>query len=201
MPVIQIALRTDKELDAVKRFIDSKAYGGWAVREISSGENEHWHWLIEADVRNVQAFRVALTRAVESLKGNGAYSASVVKDLEKYERYMAKGEAHGVLPEIAWRNSLKYDDDKVAELHEEYWSEHAKLKKRKAGSMIDHVVDEAKRQNVEWKNREKLGALYVEEVVRRARPLNIFAARAAVNTIQCLLCGNEEAVEMFKVQI
>ena len=199
-PVIQIALRTDKCFDEVKAFVDAKGFGGFAVREVA-GTNEHWHWLLEAGVANIQAFRVALTRAVPDLKGNAAYSATLVKELDKYERYLAKGDSEGVNPEIAWRQSIKYDDAKMEELHEEYWTENRKLKKRKAGTAMDETLDECKRDNVAWTEREKISERFLRALVKRNRPVNIFAARSSVNAIQIQLCPDDTAFKQFAEQI
>lgn len=197
MSVLKIALRVDKELEAVEVFLNSKACGGFGVREVA-GDNEHWHFLLETDkFRNLQAFRVALTRAVPALKGNASYSATAVNDLEKYVRYMCKGESEGVGPEVVWRNSIVYSDEECEKLHEEYWKENARLKKRKAGSMIDWVVDECKRQGIEWKDRSSMAKLYVAEVAKRGKPFNQFAARSAVNAVQLALCPDDSAINMF----
>ena len=199
-PVILIALRTDKDFSGVKAFVDSKAYGGFAVREVA-GSNEHWHWLLEAAVSNIQAFRVALTRAVPELKGNAAYSATLIKELEKYERYLAKGDSEGVNCELAWRNSVKYDDEKIEALHNEYWTENRRLKKRKVGTAMDETIDECKRDNVDWKDREKIAERYLRALVKRNRPVNIFSTRASVNAIQIQLCPDDAAFKMFAEQI
>lgn len=199
--LLKIALRTDKEFDAVKAFIDSKGIGGFCVREVS-GDNEHWHWYLETDkFKNLQSFRVNLTKTVVALKGNASYSASAVEDDDKYLRYMCKGESQGVAPEVAWRNSILYTDDKISDLHEKYWQENARLKKRKVGSVIDYIVDECKRDGVEWKERSKIAEKYVREIVKRGKPLNTFAAKSAVNTVQMLLCPDDEAVRYFADQL
>lgn len=197
MSLLLIALRIDKCLSAVKEFIDSKGCGGFGVREVA-GDNEHWHFLLSTDkFRNLPAFRVSLTRAVPELKGNASYSATAVNDLAKYERYLAKGASEGESAEVAWRNSVTYSDDKIGELHEQYWKENSRLKKRKVGSIIDFVVDECKRQSVDWKDRSKIATMYVAEIAKRAKPFNQFAAKAAVNGIQLQLCPDEQAVAMF----
>ena len=196
-PALLIALRVDKELPAVLDFIGERGCGGFGVREVSNG-NEHWHFLLETDkFRNIQSFRVTLTRVIPNLKGNAAYSATTVDDVEKYERYMCKGNSEGESPEIAWRNSLKYIDDKIGELHAAYWKENMKLKKRKVGSVIDYIVDECKREGVEWKDRDKIAVKYVSEIAKRAKPFNQFAARSAVNAIQLQLCPDDSAIRMF----
>lgn len=198
---LTISLRTDKCFDLVKAYLDSKAFGGFCVREVA-GTNEHWHWYLEVSgVRNIQAFRVALTRAAPDLKGNGAYSATDVKDVDKYTRYMCKGESEGAGPEVSWRNSILYDDDKVEELHVAYWTENKNLKKRKVGSMIDSVLDDCKREGLVWTDRDKIAELYLREVIKRARPLNTYSAKSACNTIQVLLCPGDEAIQMFAATV
>ena len=193
---LKIALRIDKELAAVKSWLDEKGFGGIGVREVV-GENEHWHFLVECDYRNVQTFRTRLTNKIPGLKGNSAYSATAVVDLAKYERYLCKGDSEGVAVEVAWRSSLLYTDEKVGALHTAYWTEHKKLRKRKTGSAIDAVVDIAKDENINWERREKLAELYLREQVARNRPVNVFAARNAVNTIQIHLCPDDTAIKRF----
>lgn len=200
MPRILVALRTDKAFTGVKAFLDSKAAGGFAVREVA-GENEHWHWLVETEYKNIQTFRVNLVRAVPELKGNASYSATEVKDLEKYERYMAKGASEGEMPEVAWRNSIVYTDDRIGELHEQYWTENRRLRKRKAGTAMDATVDICKDESVDWKDRAKISEIYLRQLVQRNRPVNTFAARAAVNTIQVQLCPDDQALKMFAEQL
>ena len=194
---LYVALRVEKAFDAVKAWIDSKEMGGIGVREVA-GDNEHWHFLLETDkFKNLQSFRVQLTKAIPVLKGNASYSATKVEDKEKYMRYLCKGASEGESPEVAWRNSLLYSDEWVSERHEEYWQENKRLKKRKVGSVIDFVVDECKRANVDWKARDKIAVIYVTEIAKRAKPFNQFAAKAAVNAIQLQLCPDDSAIRMF----
>lgn len=198
MALLKIALRVDRSFDAVKTFIDSKGIGGFGVREVAGESNEHWHFLLETDkFKNLQSFRVNLTKTVTELKGNGSYSATAVEDVAKYERYLCKGNSEGEAPEVAWRNSILYTDDKISELHENYWKENKSLKKRKIGSVIDYIVDECKREGVEWKDRDKIAVLYVTEISKRAKPFNQFAAKSAVNAIQLQLCPDDSAIRMF----
>jgi len=195
--VIFIALRVDRDVADVKKFLDEKGCGGFGVREVAD-QNEHWHFLVETDkFKNLQSFRVNLTKSVPTLKGNASYSATAVDDEGKYERYMCKGNSDGECPEIAWRNSLKYTDEKIGELHAAYWKENMKLKKRKVGSVIDFVVDECKRDDIKWNDREKISVKYVSEISKRAKPFNQFAARSAVNAIQLQLCPDDSAIKMF----
>lgn len=193
-----IALRIDKSFQEVKEFIESKGCGGFGVRETVNGENEHWHFVIETDkYRNIQSFRVNLTKAAPQLKGNGSYSATPVEDKDKYFRYLCKGASDGEGPEVAWRNSLLYTEDWISERHAEYWTENKRLKKKRVGSVVDYVVDECRREGLEWKEREKIAILYVTEISKRAKPFNQFAAKSAVNAIQLQLCPDDSAIRMF----
>lgn len=188
------AVRTDKDFPAVKAFFENSTdVSGFAVREVA-GDNEHWHWYIRSS-RKAQPLRVALTRAVSSLKGNGGYSVAECRDIEKYHRYMCKGDAPEVPAEHVWSKGPEWNQDKFDSLHEEYWAENQRMKKRKVGSVQDHVVDEAKRNCTAWDDRRALTKMYIKELVARSKPINTFAVKAAVRVIQCLLCPNEDAIE------
>lgn len=189
------AIRTDKDFPSVKAFFDSEPnVSGFAVREVS-GENEHWHWFVRCS-RKAQPLRVALTKKVPALKGNGGYSVKECDaDYVKYQRYMCKGEAPEVPAEIAWSLGVEWTQEKFDALHEEYWAENHRMKKRRVGSVQDHVVDEAKRTAVAWDDRRALTKMYIKELVARSKPINIFAVKSSVRVIQCLLCPDDNALE------
>lgn len=187
------SLRVDGHLDKVKAWADKHGLGGWAVREVA-GDNEHWHLFLEGD-KTIKQLRCSFNREVPELKGNGAYSLTDCRDADKYLRYMAKGDSDGQMPELAWSNSILYTEEKVSELHDQYWEENRKLKKRKAGSMVDWVVDEAKRQEVKWGDREKLAKIYIRELGSRGKPINLFSVRSSLNAVQYALCPDDSCLE------
>lgn len=189
------ALRIDHSLPEVKAFLDAKNIGGFGVREIA-GTNEHWHFLLETSL-TIKQLRPQLLRAVPALTGNGAYSLTECRDVDKYERYMVKGESEGAGFEMIWRNSLKYTDDKLEELHASYWQANRQMRKRTAGSVVDHVVDECKRQNIQWNERSKIAEVYIRRQVAHSKPFSKFAAAAVVNVVECLLCPDDQAVQNF----
>lgn len=198
---MQVSMRIDHvegALAAITAYLGETRYGGFGVEENSEG-NRHYHFLLEGfnEKKDVQAFRVAMTRKAPMLKGNGGYSISVVKDLDKYARYICKGASSGESPVLVWRQSLKYDDGKIAALHDAYWEENRKLKKRAAVSMVDFVVDEAKRRAINWRERSALSKIYIDEMVARGKPLNMFAGKSTINTVQVLLCPNDDAARDF----
>lgn len=199
MAATAVALRVNRLAGDIGEWCSAKGYSGFSVRETgASGDNEHWHFLLFLTVGlKLSAFRTAFLRQFPSLKGNGDYSLSQCKDVDKYSRYLAKGESEGQTPEVCWRYGLDWTEEKLEELHEAYWTENRKLKKRKVGSMVDRVVDICKAENVDWQKRDAIAKIYIKEVTGSAKPLSMFSLRACVNTVQVLLCPDDTAVDNF----
>lgn len=190
-----IALRTDKAFAQVKAWVEKEELTGFAVREVVA-TNEHWHWLLrDVKARKLHALRVKLTRSVSELSGNGAYSMTECRDVEKYERYLCKGESEGAGVDVAWRHSLEYSDDWIESHHRSYWEENKRLKKKRSLGVMDHVIDAAKRQNVKWDDRKKIAELYIRELAARSKPINTYAVKSAVNGIQVQLCPDDGAIQ------
>jgi hypothetical protein len=187
------SLRTDKCFSEVKALIESKPIGGWAVREVS-GDNEHWHWYLQTDIK-IQALRNEFNRKIPELKGNGAYSLTLVKDTDKYLRYMAKGEDRNHEAEVAWRNGILYSEEYIHELHEAYWAENARLKKRKVGTSVDAATDKCKELQINWHDRAKIAEVYIRELHSRNKPISTFSVKSAVNVISIHLCPDDAAIK------
>ena len=107
--MLQLALRTDSEFDAVKAVIVASDYSGFAVREVA-GDNEHWHWYLEGDkYKTIRSFRTILLRKVPALVGNAGYSLKACDEkYENYWKYMCKGDSEGHGPNIAWSHGLLF---------------------------------------------------------------------------------------------
>lgn len=199
-----LALRIDKSFPAVKAWLGTHSFGGFGVREVAGESNEHWHFLLEipANGKKIQAYRVSLTRDVPELKGNAGYSLTEVRDVEKYERYMCKGDTEEHMPEVVWSNSLKYDQARIQELHDSYWECNRQLQPRKRQlSVIDEVTQACKEAKIEWSERTAISREYIKSAVARKKGINIFQVKASVNVIQCLLCPDDKAIELLAEQI
>lgn len=188
------ALRIDCALSEVLAWAAKYEIGGWAVRELAT-DNEHWHFILYAS-KTIKQLRCSFNRDCPSLKGNGKYSLTECRDEDKYLRYMAKGSSEGEYPEVVWRHGLEWTEEKVEELHDAYWEANRKLKKRKTGSMIDWLVDECKRAEVHWDNREKIAELYIRELGARGKPINLFAMKANINCVQVQLCPGDDILKV-----
>lgn len=193
-----ISLRIDHSLTEVVHWLDVKQYGGFAVREVS-GDNEHWHFCIECNDIKVTAFRTALTRAVPALKGNASYSASEVRDLEKYERYMCKADGEGMAVEVVWCHSLKYNLERIEQLHVQYWNENRKIKKGRNAMSVVLMI--AKQNKVSWQNRPAIAKLYIRELLVNGKMIYRSSVVAAVNAISLQLCENDDALDQFVMDI
>lgn len=166
----------------------------WAVKELEDS-NSHFHIHLYSS-RNITAVRRDFQRSFPDLKGNGAYSITAVRDVEAYDKYMAKGGSDGALPEVVGRNGIQYSDDWVQEQHEAYWETNRKLASsgRKL-PILDFVVQECKRQRIDYSNREKIAKIYIKEQADRNKPINTFAARSAVNLISLKLCPDDTVLD------
>lgn len=193
---LYLALRTDVGFENVKSFVDSQEYGGFAVREGAGTDNPHVHWLLVCGAKSVKAVRCKLLRAAPELSGNGKYSLTEVADLDKYVRYLCKGDASHSAPDVVWRNSVEYTEERLTEAHEAYWEENRRLKKKRThGSMIDAVVDAAKEDNIGWNDRQALAKLYIRMLGERGKPINLHAVRSNLNAVQFALCPNTEILD------
>lgn len=188
-PTLRLALRTDKCFESVKEFITSKGMSGFAVSENDDTANPHHHWYLETSVyKNVQAFRVAITKKIPDLKGNGSYSVKECdQDYTRYWQYMCKGSGAGQGPSIVWRHGLVFTDDKVEELHNAYWEENRAKKKVKVEPIMDVVFEKLKADGTAWRDREAIAAVYIRELYSRNKPINIYGVKSAVNLLQVKL--------------
>jgi len=169
--------------------------GSYLVVKELEGTNPHYHAVIHTK-RKLQAFRMAFRRQFPELRGNGAYSISDVRDLAKYERYMMKGDSDSVLPTVVASNGVQYTTDWIMETHAAYWEQNADMVQRRTAEMKvpEAVLQACKDAAVQWGNREKICELYIRELVRRDKPINIFALKSSVNLIQVKLCPDDRAI-------
>lgn len=197
MAPLRLALRTDVGFDSVKSWVTEKGMAGFAVFE-KAGDNEHHHWFLETDTyRNLQQVRMQLTRKVEALKGNGAYSLKLCgEDYERYWQYMCKGESEGTGPTVVWRHGLVFSSEKLEELHSAYWTENGRKKRKADAPILEVVLKKCKDEGVPWSNRESIAAEYIRELYNRSKPISMYSVKAAVSLLQVKLAPvAEDAIQ------
>lgn len=197
-----VAIRIDGDFAAeVKQFLDKDGGAYLVVKELE-GSNPHYHVVLHSD-RKLSAIRTALKRAIPQLSGNGSYSVSGVRDLEKYQRYMAKGESQHVMPVVVCAHGMEYTSAAwLEEQHDAYWAENQALNSRKRKAPVTEVVlQRCKEKAIGWSNREAIAVEYIKELADRGKGINIFATKSQVNLIQVQLCPGDEAIEDLARQI
>lgn len=189
MALLRLAVRTDNSYDEVKEFITTKQASGFAVYEKAGDNNEHHHWYLEVNgYKNVQTFRVALTKKIPGLKGNGSYSVKECDDdYERYWQYMCKGAGSGTGPQVVWRHGLIFTDEKLEELHQAYWNENRMKKRAKVEPIMDVVYDQLKADGTAWRDREAIAHAYIRELYKRNKPINLYSVKSACNLLQVRL--------------
>lgn len=193
-----VAIRVDGDqyVQKLKDFLTSDG-AALCVRETVEGENPHYHAVLHS-TRKVPAIRMALKRALGiDAGGNGVYSLAEVRDLDKYQRYMLKGPSLEVMPDVVVAVGIQYQDtDWRQAKHDAFWEEAEQLsRKRKAEPLMDVVFRECTTTGVEWHMRDKIAKIYIKELISRNKAINCFAAKSAINLLQCKLCPDESALD------
>lgn len=193
---IDLAIRLDgQDPSDLINFLEDDGGAFLIVKEVA-GDNHHFHAVVRSR-RAVQPFRMAFKRAMPQLAGNGAYSIAVVRELDKYHRYLCKGDALGVWPEVVGANGIQYQDLEWQNAqHEAYWSENSRLAgERRNLNVLDASYNALRDRNVQWHNREEIARVYIREVVARGKSINTFACRSAVNLLSVRLCPDDSALD------
>lgn len=176
----------------------------FAVRETNDKEeNPHCHAVLVCEEGKIKTLRTAFTRAFPDLKGNGSYSLTVVKDEDKYDRYMCKGAAEGELPDVVGRQGVKYTDSWIEEMNRQYWSLNFKSMKNKYQkdgkklSFLDFVVQECKKRRIDWNCDSDIARVYIELAATEKKVLCQATLKKHVEGAKLQLCGDQQAVEYF----
>ena len=171
--------------------------GSYLVVKELEDTNPHFHCYLRT-ARKLPAVRAALKRAMPELNGNGSYSVSNCRDVERYLRYMLKGESVGVMPQVVAANGLGYQSDEWQKSqHDAYWEENAQIgRKRKLMSVADSVLAACKEKKLRWDDRDAIAELYIRELVSRDKAINLFSVRSNTSLLQCKLCPDDTAIKL-----
>lgn len=176
------------------------------VREDADG-NVHYHCYLE-DVRSLAGLRTALRRA-ELTGGNGAYSLKPCSaDHVPYLQYCCKGERPDLGPVVEAKHGLLMTDENVQKWHDDYWvtneqiqANRLKRKGLRSLTIVEKVEEECKHQGVAWSNSQLIAEVYIRMMRDARKSINTHAARAIVNTVQVLLCPDDEALKNLSEKI
>lgn len=169
--------------------------GAYLVVREKHDSNPHFHVVLHSK-KKIQPLRMAFRRKFPELSGNGGYSITAVRDLDKYHRYMCKGADKDSEPDVVGSNGIGYGAEAIAEFHEHYWQANEERKRTIASLPVaDAVLAHARDADVAWSAREKLAELYIRELLARNKSINVHAVKAAVSLLQCKLCPDDTAIK------
>lgn len=199
--VLRYALRADV-VDGFKDQLDkflSKVATGWIVAyETKEGENPHIHAIFNA-AGTLKSIRNHFVRICDKHKGNEMYSLKRCDDdYDAYIRYICKGDAKDKDPVIWTRQGLDYTESVIEAAHRAYYVnqeaviENArKRKKVETGNMVEQVEKICKERGYKSNDREEIALVYMDLFRDARKGINVFAAKAVVNTV-CLLLDNPD---------
>ena len=189
----------------LSEWLSGVAQGFICAREVE-GDNEHVHLIIDSD-RNIKQLRNSFTKKFPECCGNKGYSLKVCDDdFEAYIRYICKGASKESPPDIWCRQGLFYTEQMIVDSHSKYWVNHSALRENarkrirvEDGNVVEQVEKEAKRLGLKGFDREGVAKIYIRLFRDARKGINVFAARAVVNTVCCLLEGSGEDLLASKI--
>lgn len=197
MAGLHYALRMDvsaseEEKPRLSTWLSANASGFLVVFEQAPNENDHIHAVLYSD-KKLDALRKSFKRAFPEKAGNGGYSMKKCDDdVEAYMRYMCKGAGVDAPPEVWARQGLEYDDQKVEAAHEAYWVNAEALrsnkrKRAKIGTIVEELEALCKQKGVRKDDKVGIAREYIRFYRDARKGINVFQARAVVNTVALLL--------------
>jgi len=197
MYALRADVTSDGHRDSIVDWLAS--HGSYVVVAEGGDSNPHVHALLECDL-DIRMLRQNLRRKLQFLRGNGDYSLTSVRDGEKYERYICKGESDSCLPSIVSRMGVRFTEDWVKERHGAYWQLQADYKsrhKRKglhSSTIVEKVEEICKNKAIRWDKEFEIGAEYLRLVSEGKKGVNIHQLRATVKGVQLQLCPDDAAI-------
>lgn len=203
MPLTEFALRVDGSDHSPLVSVLSQFGAYFVVRETVEGENPHFHALLVSD-KPIKVVRNKLVRTLfpegtgPAVRGNGKYSLTLVEDADKYRRYICKGVDEDSLPEVVGKCGMEFTDDWVKQRHSQYWDVHAQLEeaaRAKKAPVFETVLRECTARGIRWDHDVMICRLYINELAKRDKAINVFSVRSVVNLIKVKLCPDNSAID------
>lgn len=166
-----------------------------------AGDNKHVHIILDSR-HAIKAVRSSFVRTFPLVTGNKGYSLKRCDDdWAAYIRYICKGVDKDTPPVIWIRQGLHYTDEVIAESHAKYWVNNAAIKENAAkrvkvegATIVEQLERICKEKKYKAYERKEIALEYMRLFRDARKGINVFAARAVVNTV-CLLLENPEVPE------
>lgn len=191
---IRVDIKNESDPSTLSSLLDSLGGSYWIVREGgSSNPHVHVHY---TTTRTLNAVRLAFKKKFPTHVGNGGYSIKQCdSDVTGYDRYMAKGDSEGDSPIIISRQGVQYDLDTIQQWHIEYWNVNQELMKKRRKKLGSNTCDQLLQICLDKgiNTRGKIANAYLDLLLAANKPINIFAGKAAINTVWLKLCTDDSA--------
>lgn len=175
---------------------------------IQDPTNPHVHLILDSDKKQ-QALRSSFVRSFAEWSGNTAYSLKLCDDdYHAYIRYICKGASSGDAPVVWYRQGLLYTDALIKEAHEKYYVNQAAIlenarhkRKLESTGIVEQVERECKKKNIRSHDRDGIARVYIKLYRDARKAINVFAAKAVVNTVSLLLDSGTCAEDLLASKI
>jgi len=177
----------------LKKWLDVHACGFICAEELAEA-NLHVHLILDS-VEDIKKLRNSLVRAIPQVSGNKGYSLKVCDDdWDGYMRYICKGSSKDETPVIWYRHGLDYTEENILSAHSRYWVNNdalrensVKRQKVEKANIVEQIEKICKDEGVKSIDRVGIARVYMRLFRDARKGINIFAARAVVNTVSLLL--------------
>lgn len=196
--MVYYALRCDFDRDADERrlsdWLSNNCDSYLVVYEEVDGENPHVH-AIASSAKALDALRKSFKRSFEEKRGNGAYSLKpCTGDIDAYVAYMCKGRSPEEGADVVVRQGFDFSEERVAAAHSRYWDTNERLraasKARSAmsgASLVEVIEKLCREEGVMAYDRKGIARVYIREMKKARKAINIFQAKAVVNGVSVAL--------------
>jgi len=193
--------------DRLSQWLSSVANGFIVSFETTIGQNDHVHCIVDCH-KSIKVIRSSFCRAFPESVGNKSYSLKLCDDeYLAYVRYICKGKDKETDPVIWIRQGLLYRDEDIKDAHEKYWVNNAAIEenrtKRKAvdGNLVEQLERICKKKGVRAMDRQRVAEEYIKLFRDARKGINVYAARAIVNTVCLCLEGGDAELSRLSFKI
>lgn len=196
--MVYYALRCDYDRESDERrlsdWLSNNCDSYLVVYEEVDGENPHVHAIASSN-KAIDALRKSFKRTFEEKRGNGAYSLKPCSgDTDAYVAYICKGVSDEEGPNVVLRQGFDFSEERVAAAHGRYWDENQRLRaasraraSMSGASLVEVIEKLCREEGVRAYDRKGIARVYIREMKRARKAINIFQAKAVVNGVSVAL--------------
>lgn len=155
----------------------------YAISRETDATRTHFQGWLRCGIKH-QALRVRIKKAFPECVGNRAYSVGIVKDFEKYSRYILKGTREEVADVVTY-HGIEINEQVIANEHRIYWSTHGEKPSKSQGAIVKQVEEWYQTQGWEdiEERRREVARRVCDVITSHDKPLNIHYARYVYNSV------------------